>query len=156
MCMCGKPTINGEPGYSWDGKSHSIRKPNPPDLDDGDELLIDEPGRCGGLDCHCHHFRVVKAQSAYGGYFLLVRHGGGDERIPLGSRPGIRPLLATDSNSRFWLLQMMYQVQHNQAAEARKLANDQWTKAAAEKRIKIRKQRGSVKVWVEKAGIGLA
>lgn len=25
MCCCAKPNVNGEPGYSWDGKSVSTR-----------------------------------------------------------------------------------------------------------------------------------
>src|SRR5688572_9405566 len=82
MCMCGKPTINGEPGYSWDGKSIGVRPVDPPALADGDVLVYDGPGRCGGLDCHSHHFRLVMDS---GRAFLLVQHGGGDERIQLGS-----------------------------------------------------------------------
>jgi hypothetical protein len=83
MCCCGKPSINGQPNaYSWDGKSYSTRAPNAPDLMEGDELIYDLPGRCGGMDSHCHHLRLVKAR--FGGYALLVRHGGGDERLPFG------------------------------------------------------------------------
>jgi hypothetical protein len=43
--MCGKPTINGEPGYSWDGKSVYTRPIDAPALREGDELIYDEPGR---------------------------------------------------------------------------------------------------------------
>jgi hypothetical protein len=53
-------------------------------LSEGDELIYDLPGRCGGMDSHCHHLRLVKAQ--FGGYALLMRHGGGDERHPLWPR----------------------------------------------------------------------
>src|ERR1043166_5298780 len=80
MCMCGKPTINGQEGYSWDGKTVGIRQPDPPPLD-GDELLYDEPGRCvAGLDSHCHHLRLTKNGPCF---YLLVRHGAGNERIRL-------------------------------------------------------------------------
>lgn len=150
MCCCGKPNINGQPGYSWDGKSFGTRPIAPPALAEGDELSYDEPGRCGGVDSHSHHFRVVKAQ--FGGWFLLVRHGGGDERISLGFRsfvPGI--MRDMDSNARYWLLQNIYNIQ----ADAVRVANDKkesaWRQAAAEKRIKTRKQpnRGMVKVWID-------
>ncbi len=83
MCCCGQPTINGTPGaYSWDGKTWSTRQPEPPPLQEGDTLLYDEPGRCGGIDHHSHHFRLVRRQ--YGGHVVLVRHGGGDERFGIG------------------------------------------------------------------------
>jgi hypothetical protein len=45
MCCCGKPVINGQEGYSWDGKTFSVRKPFFPELEDGDELIKDLPGR---------------------------------------------------------------------------------------------------------------
>ncbi len=148
MCMCGKPTINGEPGYSWDGKTHGTRPVAPPDLEEGDELLYDEPGRCGGLDSHCHHLRVVKAR--YGGFKLRVRHGGGDEQISLGStRMAIDALAALDSNGRYWLLLRLYHVQSDAASRAIERCDSSWRKAAAEKRIKTRRIRTGVKVWVE-------
>jgi hypothetical protein len=86
MCMCAEPNINGQPGYSWDGKHIGTREVDPPELADGDVLLCDEPGRCGGLDSHCHHYRVVQH---YGSVELLVRHGGGQERIRLSNARGI-------------------------------------------------------------------
>ena len=64
MCCCAKPNVNGEPGYSWDGKSISTRPVDPPMLEDGDVLLFDEPGRCGGMDSHCHHYRLVKSHGS--------------------------------------------------------------------------------------------
>jgi hypothetical protein len=146
--MCGKPVRNGEPGYSWDGKSVGVYPVNPPDLAEGDTLLYDEPGRCGGLDSHCHHFRVVLA---HGINYLLVRHGAGDERIDLGSRPGIKAFCGMDSTSRYWMLQMLYNVQHYAARDAERREHSRWTHAAAEKRIKTRKlpKSGTVKVWIE-------
>lgn len=66
MCMCGRPTINGEPNaYSWDGKSHSTRQPSPPSLRDGDELLFDEPGRCGEVPTYWPD-RLVEAPQPRG------------------------------------------------------------------------------------------
>jgi hypothetical protein len=149
MCCCGKPTINGESGYSWDGQRFSTRPISPPDLAETDELLYDEPGRCGGLDCHSHHFRIVKVQ--YGGHALLVRHGGGDERIGLGviSKLFLPSMAGMDTNARYWLMHMIYST-HSEAesASAQRIAAI-WRKAAAEKRIKTRKVRTGVKVWFE-------
>ena len=84
MCCCGKPIVNGEFGYKWQpNDAPGVRESDPPELRDGDELIYDEPGRCGGLDSHSHHYRVV----ARTGYFeLLVRHGGGEDRVSLAPR----------------------------------------------------------------------
>src|SRR6266567_8637784 len=108
MCCCGKPNVNGEPNaYSWDGKRFMTYPPNPPALETGDELLHDEPGRCGGTDSHSHHLRIVKQQ--YGGLAILVRHGGGTERIALGHRNYILGAMHDlDSNGRYWLMLGVY------------------------------------------------
>ena len=151
MCCCDKPNVNGTPGaYSWDGKSHMTREPAPPALADGDSLIHDEPGRCGGLDAHSHHFRLVKNA---GRYAILVRHGGGDERIPLGCTvPMTVPALAAmDSNSRYWLFHTLYSVQRDAARSASETCSQEWKQAAAEKRIRTRRlpKRGICKVWID-------
>ena len=62
MCSCGKPTINGELGYRWQPTdAPSIHPLNPPDLRPGETLVYDEPGRCGGMDSHSFHYRVVSS-----------------------------------------------------------------------------------------------
>ncbi len=152
MCCCGKPTINGMPGaYSWDGKNYSTRQPMPPDLREIDALLWDEPGRCGGIDAHSHHFRLVK--TSYPDFVLLVRHGGGDERIDLGctARFVLPALESLDSNGRYWLLHTLYSVHSSAERHASQERDSVWQKAAAEKRIKVRKLRGrnAVRVSIE-------
>ena len=151
MCMCGKAVKNGEPGYSWDGKGSGVKPVNPPDLAETDKLLFDEPGRCGGMDSHSHHYRVVLAQ--WGGLALLVRHGGGDERIELGGHKDgmVSALTALDSNQRYWILSRMYNAQHYAAMAATDREGARWRQAAAEKRVKTRKMPGrdQVKVWIE-------
>ena len=159
MCCCPEPNVNGTPGYSWDGKIVSTRPVDPPAVEEGDLLIYDEPGRCGGLDCHSHHFRVVLDR--FGRQQLLVRHGGGDERIELGcswdcligkSDPAETDYVRSlGSNGRYWLLRTIYTV-HRKAGDAARNATDaEWMEAAAQKRIKTRKSRGyhSVRVWIE-------
>ena len=152
MCCCGKPTINGQPGaYSWDGQTFSTRQPWAPELMGGDSLLWDEPGRCGGIDAHSHHFRLVKG---YGGTLsILVQHGGGRERVNLGS--GVRALIlhldTLDSDGRYWLLHTLYSAHCDGADRAREETSAYWRQAAADKRIKTRKVRGGVRVSVEPA-----
>lgn len=49
MCCCGKPVVNGEMGYKWQPNDNPRICPvNPPALEENDQLLRDEPGRCGG------------------------------------------------------------------------------------------------------------
>lgn len=149
MCCCGKPTINGELGYKWQpNDSPTVRPVHPPmNGQDGETILWDEPGRCGGLDLHSHHFLVTKWYSTY---YLLVGHGGGDQRIKLFS---LLPasLSAMDSNTRYSLLYAIYKAHSDGADEATMTERIRWNTAAAQKRIKTRKQRGSngVKVWIE-------
>ena len=151
MCCCGKPTINGMVNaYSWDGHTFSTRAPNPPPLLDGDVLLYDEPGRCGGIDAHSHHFRLVKAG---GEVALLVRHGGGDEALALGctGRLALPAFDGLDTNARYWLLHAIYSAHSNGADAAASRRDAFWRKAAAQKRIVVRKVRGrdAVEISVE-------
>lgn len=150
MCMCGKPVVNGEEGYRWNSERTSIHPVNAPDLREGDTLLADLPGRCGGSDSHSYHYRLVKS---YGGLSLLVRHGGGDERIHYLAGPLEQVLTTMDSTSLYWLLNAIYHAYSDGRREGQSKTAETWRKAAAEKRIKTRKQRGGdgVKVWVESA-----
>lgn len=147
MCCCGKPVINGQPGYSWDGQSFGIRPLNPPELQKNDSLLRDEPGRCGGLDSHCHHYRLVENHSRL---LLLVKNGGGEQRIWLhgGGPVAVDVLLKLDSASLYWLLNTVYHTYADGEAKGFRDENEKWSRAAAEKRIKTRKVRGSSQIRV--------
>ena len=148
MCCCGKPVINGELGYRWQPEhAPSVRPANPPDLQDGDVLLYDEPGRCGGIDSHAHHFRVVNDRGAF---YLLVRHGGGDERhrFGWGKTALSRALESLDSNGRYWLLCAAYHAISEAASNARHSEHSRWTHAVAEKRVKVSRRRGVCRVEI--------
>src|SRR5438876_8662678 len=81
MCYCGKPVVNGELGFRYDFTGGTAVYPvNPPEFTEDEILVYDEPGRCGGLDSHSHHYRIVRS---HGSLCLLVKHGGGQERIRL-------------------------------------------------------------------------
>jgi len=150
MCCCGKPTVNGEPGYRWNNPDAppSTYPVNPPDLQEGDTLLYDEPGRCGGLDSHSHHFRVVRH---YSSLFLYVRHGGGDERTRLGgvTEHFTNLLAALDSTARYWTLAAMWYTMSHAARDAQHSEHSKWVHAIAQKRIKTQKRRGVTRVWIE-------
>lgn len=152
MCCCEKPIINGQEGYRWNNPSGpaGVYPVNPPALQDGDVLLLDLPGRCGGSDSHSHHYRLVNNI----GPTLLVRHGGGDRRVRL-SGPVKNILLAMSETDAYWLLNAIYHANNEGQRQGQSEATQTWRRAAAEKRIRTRKQRGSdrVKVWLEHESI---
>jgi hypothetical protein len=141
MCVCEKPTINGELGYRWNdaNKPAGVYRANPPELGEGDSLLYDEPGRCGGQDSHSYHYRVVQK---LGTLYLLVRHGGGDERVRLSNGKVLLMGLELLGTSRYWTLNAIYHAHADGASDARQQEAAKWRKAAAEKRIRTRKLRG--------------
>lgn len=105
MCCCGTPVVNGQPGYKWNFNDNpTVHPQNAPVLNDDEQLLRDEPGRCGGLDSHSHHYRLAKS---YGSLILLVRHGAGDERLRL-SGPLESVLTQLDSTDCYWALNALY------------------------------------------------
>lgn len=149
MCCCGQPTKNGEKGaYSWDGKTFSTYPVHPPALNDGDQLIYDLPGRCGGLDSHAHDLRLVRY---YGRFDLLVNNGTGDHRIDLGVsfRLFADTLERMTDNERYWLLLSFYHATEDAKRATEERCNQAWRQAAADKRIKTRKLRnGNVRVTV--------
>ncbi len=144
MCMCASPNINGEPGYSWDGKNIGTRPVNPPTLAERDVLLYDEPGRCGGMDSHCHHYRLVKNCGAS----LLVAHGGGEGRMRVSLPRGFN-LDGLDSNTRYWIFNAIFHASSDARRDGRDKASHEYSKAFVDGRLKKRKKQGSVKVWIE-------
>lgn len=150
MCCCGQPIINGQPGYKWQPNDRpSIRPVYPPALEEGETLLYDEPGRCGGIDAHCHHYRVVKS---YSSIYLLAQHGGGRESIRLSTTKHFLDMLEKlDTHSRYWLLHTVAYAHRAGRDSGMEQIEGKWRRAAAEKRIKTRKLRGGdgVKVWID-------
>lgn len=147
MCCCGKPVVNGQPGYKWNFNDNpSVRPIDPPVLDHTEQLLRDEPGRCGGADSHSHHYRLAKS---FGSLILLVRHGAGDERLHL-SGPLENIFARLDSTDCYWALNAIYEAYSDGKRSGSETTAATWRRAAAEKRIKTRKERGgnNVRVWI--------
>lgn len=91
-----------------------------PALQEEDTLIYDEHGRIvywtdekkpgEGVDCRSHWFRIVRQGSLY---YLLVRHGGGDERIRLSSWGNFRAMFdPLSSDARYSLMHQMLSIQH--------------------------------------------
>ena len=128
-----------------------------PDLDEGDTLLFDECGRVlrysndREVDCRSHYFRVVRAK--YGRTFLLVKHGGGQERVGLFLAQAVllEGIGAMTSDQRYLLLHTMLNIAHDAARQAGTQAANRYCTAFVEGRLKKRKRPGqeSYKVWIE-------
>lgn len=150
MCCCGQPIINGQMGYKWQpNDTPSIRKPYPPATQEDEIVLFDEPGRCGGMDAHSHHYQVIKWLSSY---HLVVQHGGGRESFRLSTTKHFLSMLESlDTNTRYWLLHALYHAYSDGEKRGQENTSSYWRSAAAEKRIKVKKLRNQnlVKVLVE-------
>lgn len=147
MCMCKKPNVNGEPGYKMPVDPRNVRQPLPPEIDDNDEMMYDLPGRCGKIDSHSYHFIVTK--NYRNALYLYVRHGGGQEKFPIGYvegkiRTGIAEVInnAPDDNARYWFLLTLYHTLSDTRGEARNEEREVWKRAAREDRLKLRSRKG--------------
>ncbi len=124
-----------------------------PSLIEGDSLLHDVCGRIlDKTDFRSHYFRVVLAR--FGGAFLLVKHGGGQERIQIdyNSIRAARLLAQFNSADELYLmLHMLYSVHSKAYRAAAENTASIYRQAFASGKLKKRKQRGvdGVKVWLE-------
>jgi hypothetical protein len=142
MCCCEKPNVNGEVGYRWNDPTAAagVHPVNAPELVDGEILLYDDPGRCGGLDSHSYHYRLVRS---YSSVFLLVRHGAGDECFRLSCTNSLLDAFAVmGSTARYWMFNTIYHARSDAERQSREREAMHWRTAAAEKRLRTRKKRG--------------
>jgi hypothetical protein len=134
-----------------------------PAIEDGDVLLYSECGRIikantyghgsNGIDYRSHYFRVVKGSNGFG-CFLLVKHGGGQERIKIdySAQRAAQFFEPLDSNARYLLMHMLHSLHREaQKATAEETAR-RYQAAFVAGTLKKRKQRGSdvVKVWIDR------
>lgn len=129
-----------------------------PDLSEGDKLIFSECGRAlpsvGGrpgekIDYRSHFLRVVLGK--YGGYRLLVKHGGGQEEFPLCyEHRGLIPVLATlPSDSLYIALYALYDVWKESKYKAEQATRAEMRDAFLQGRMKSRKCKRVIKFWIE-------
>jgi hypothetical protein len=113
-----------------------------PTIQKDERIVFDEHGRSlSNIDYKSHWFVVVEAR--YGGYWLLVKHGGGEERISLGYQyklSGIVALEKLSSDERYLALYVMLDIHHHAADEARAQTAHRYQLAFLEKRLKRHKR----------------
>lgn len=100
--------VNEMPERNWGAEEWRA-----PEIGEGEAIVYSECGRIvtygeteRRVDCRSHYFRVVKRP--FGGHDLLVKHGGGTERIELRDLFPVSALAAMSSDDRYKLLHALY------------------------------------------------
>lgn len=113
-----------------------------PTVQDGDTVVFSEHGRSvNHVDFKSHWLMLVKAH--YGGYWLCVKHGGGEERISIGyhhTATGLLALSALEADARYLVLYTLYTTHSDATRQAREATAHRYQLAFLEGRLK-RKQR---------------
>lgn len=122
-----------------------------PDVNEGETILFSECGRIlGNVDYRSHYFRLVKCE--FGGFALLVKHGGGQERLEEYCIRKIVPALAClDSDNRYLTMYAVYQAYQTGHRAGYAKGTALFRDAFAAGRLKKRKIRNSsqTRVWIE-------
>ncbi len=124
-----------------------------PSIEDGDTIIYNECGRV--LDNICmrsYWLLIVKAQ--YGGYQLIVKHGGGQERFRVDhSDMIIRALQSLDSDSLYIIMFDLLKAHTNGLRTGREETEGLFKQAFVNGDLKKRKfpKQGITKVWIEKS-----
>ena len=135
--------------------SEPWREPTP---DEGDTVIFSEFGRSlDNTNYKSHWFMLVSQR--FGGYALLVKHGGGQERINLGYlcffRKGhpriIDAMKVMDTDALYLMLYTFYDIHTDTRRSEQAKVTAELKTAFAEGRLKKRKVRGQAayKVTVE-------
>lgn len=118
----------------------------------GDTILFDECGRVLDNTCYrSHYFRLIKRE--YGGYAVLVKHGGGQEDVNLhhGGKRFVAALSSLDSDARYYMLYMIYRTHCEGRDQGARHQSERYTQAFIDGRLRKRKLPGRDyhKVWIE-------
>ena len=133
-------------------ETEAWRAPTPKDDED---VIFSEHGRIINNVCHrSFWFMLVKGKYHVA---LLVKHGGGQERIDLHHYhdENLRALSVLSSDDRFMVFSTMLAIKHDAEREAEDSTSARYRQAFAENRLHKRKNRGSntVKIWIEPKGV---
>jgi hypothetical protein len=114
-----------------------------PDSLEGDTVLFSECGRItNGVDFRSHWFKLVQPQ--YGPYALLVKHGGGVERIPLGygyiMNATLDALTQASSDARYVMLHCLFNIHQAARRRAQEETAARYEAAFLDGRLKRRKR----------------
>ena len=116
-----------------------------------DTVLFSECGRVINSTCY-RSFWIKIVKSELGGLFLLIKHGGGEERIPLyyNSLP-FQCLESLDSDSRYLLLFTIYKAISDGKREAKQEATNRIFSAFCDGRLKKLKRNHRYHMEIQEA-----
>lgn len=148
--------INTEPSAAVldpDNYSYKEREWRRPSINEGEVVMLDEPGRVlhaerphhGGTCCRSHYFLVTKPK--FGQYMLKVKHGGGEESWQLDyDHMTFEALASLESDARFRLLCVIMRAHQLSAQSGYADAAQKYSVAFLEGRLKKRKKNGRITV----------
>lgn len=94
-----------------------------------------------------HWFVVTKAR--FGGYHLLVKHGGGQERLNLGSHAlVIDQWSLMSSDARFLMFWAMFDIKHEAESQMYHKTSNDYAIAFIDGRLKKRRKNGRTRVEI--------
>lgn len=134
-----------------------------PAIGKDDVLLYSEHGRIvqkgtyghvdNAIDYRSHWFCIIRPE--FGPCFLVVKHGGGEERFELLYRTAEVHLFfeRLDSTERYLLMHTLYRVHNNATQQANEKTRHKYEQAFLTKRLKKRKMPKSDRytVWIDPA-----
>ena len=121
-----------------------------PSEDKDETVLFSEHGRILHNTCYrAYWFKIVRG-GHFGKSYLIVKHGGGQERIALGYRfELLQPAFeAMDSDTRFLMMFEIFTVQGEQAREAAAQQAHYYQRAFLEGRLKKRRKNNRIRCEV--------
>jgi len=125
-----------------------------PDTLPDDSLIFSECGRIiGKIDFRSHYLRLVVSTGR--SYYLLVKHGAGQERISLGygyrMDPVVKAMASMEPDALYLTMYTMLQLHSEGSRDAAAVTAARYRVAFAQGKLKKRKQRGgdAYKVWIE-------
>jgi hypothetical protein len=138
--------MNSEIELNWGAEPERA-----PDVAEGETILFSECGRVlNNIDYRSHYFRLIKGE--YGDVVLLVKHGGGQERIREHLlRKIVKTLELLDSDNRYMTLYAVFQAYREGKKHGEEVTAMKYREAFVSGRLKKRKVRNSssVKVWIK-------
>ncbi len=125
-----------------------------PKAREDENVIRSEHGRIAfNIDYRSHWFVLVQGPSKHQ-YAIMVKHGGGEERIQMPTvnfKEIAAVIAALPSDEAYLLMHQLYDIHKDAVREARRQTAKEYREAFVEGRLKKRKlpAQGTVKVWIE-------
>ncbi len=123
-----------------------------PTLHPDDAEVFSECGRiCYNIDYRSHWFVLIQSR---GLFTLIVKHGGGEERINMprvNFKVTAQAMIHLSSDDRYVMLHSLYDIHKQAKRDAETETAQEYRKAFVDGKLRKRKlpARGVVKVWIE-------